>query len=236
MATIQSRITPSPVDILCLGDSQTLIYTSGIDASKFWASELQIQGVAANYSLETINCGNSGWTTTQLLAIATERIQRTRPTILVFYAGVNDAGASVSSATTQANIQAVLDIAFANGVSHALVMNTNYLNYSSGGDNAGASTYYSAYVTLRTYQAAAVTAWQAANPTLASKVALCDLFTYQKNLVLAATTGWVQGTFGSLIADSNQHMNAVGHKASATKVLTDLVSLGALNACKVLTR
>lgn len=313
----QSRITPSPVDILCLGDSQTLLYTSGLGADKFWASQLQIQGIAAGYSLNTINCGNSGWTTAQLYDIAAGRIQRYAPPVLILYAGVNDTSGSLvpssivcsgttatvtlaistmpynegqlltvtnasqsavnvsgaaihitgantftytmgssftgtatanastsltvtspfTGAKTQGYIQSILDVAFANGVQYAFVMNTNYLNYSaSQGDNAGAGTYYNTYATLRTFQAAAVTTWQAANPTLSSKVALCDLFTYQKNLVLAGTSGWVQGTFGSHIANVNQHMNAVGHSATATKVLEDIIASGAITAYKVQSR
>lgn len=230
---LQAKTTPSPCTILCLGDSQTLALSNGVYASEYWPAQLQIQGLAAGYSLDCINCGNSGWTTTQLLAIALDRIQRFAPTIFVIYAGVNDPGNGISGATTQSNIQAMIDIAIANGVQYISVVNTNYLNYSSGGDNAGAGTYYSTYVTLRTYQAAAVTAWQAANPTLASKVGYCDLFTYQKNLVLAATSGWVQGTFGSHVADGNQHANARGEAATGACVLTALTGVTLLAAYKI---
>jgi lysophospholipase L1-like esterase len=229
---LQPKTTPNPCTVLCLGDSQTQALTYGVYPSEYWASQLQIQGLAAGYALDCINCGNSGWTTTQLLAIALDRIQRFTPTVLVFYAGVNDPGNGISGATTQSNIQSVIDIALANGVSYVLVVNTNYLNYSSGGDNAGAGTYYATYQTLRTYQSAAAT--YGISTYGAAKVGYCDLFTYQKNLVLAGTTGWVQGTFGSLVADSNQHMNALGQRYTGTCILASLTGVsGLLDAYKI---
>lgn len=222
---IQTQITPRSCTVLCLGDSQTLAFTNGVYPSEYWAAQVQSQGLTAGYSLDCINCGNSGWTTTQLLAIALTRIQRFAPKILVLYAGVNDPGAGISSATTQANIEAIVDLALANGCVYVSIVNTNYLNYSAAGDNAGAGTYYSTYVTLRTYQLAAYTARVAAHP---GQVGYCDLFTYQKNLVLAATTGWVQGTFGSHVADSNQHMNALGQRYTGTCVLAALTGVSGL--------
>ncbi len=223
---LQAKTTPSPCTVLCLGDSQTLAFTNGVYPQEYWAAQLQIQGLAAGYSLDCINCGNSGWTTTQLLAIAADRIQRYTPQILVFYAGVNDPGNGISSATTQSNLQSVIDTALANGVSYVLVVNTNYLNYSSGGDNAGAGTYYSAYQTLRTYQSAA--AGYGVSTYGAAKAGYCDLFTYQKNLVLAGTAGWVQGTFGSHVVDGNQHSNARGQAATGACVLTALMGVSGL--------
>lgn len=215
--------------ILCLGDSQTYSTGYGVRIDQYWPA--QVQGLAnSGYALDLINEGHSNWTTEDLLGIALQRIQTFAPKIVILYAGVNDKGHSLSSAKTQSGIQSVIDTALSNGVSYVLVVNTNYLNYSTRGDNASTNTYYSNYQTLRTFQLAAAN--YGISRYGASKVGYCDLFEYQKSLILAGT--WKQGRWqDSQVADNNEHMNAAAQKATASFIWNTLKGVpGLLDAFK----
>jgi lysophospholipase L1-like esterase len=182
-----------PCKVLCLGDSQTLAYTYGIKPTEYWPYQLKSQGLTSGYSILDINSGNAGWTTTQLLAITQAQLTRFKPKVLIIYCGVNDPGNGIASGTTKTNIQSMVALSYAAGVEYTMIVNTNYLNYSTGGDNAGAGTYYQTYVDLRVAQAAAAS--YCVTTYGASAVCYADLFTYQKNLVLAGT--WTQGAWAS---------------------------------------
>ena len=199
------KISPAPAQILAVGDSQTRAYDKAVKAKEFWTSRLQIDLRAAGYAADTINLGNSGWTSTQTLAIMQGRIARFNPDILLIYIGVNDPGAAIAGATTQANIQAMIDFALstanATTVKGVGIIDTNYLNYSTG-EGGGAT-----YATLRTYQLAAANYGIATYP---GKVFYVPLFSWQSNLI--ATAVWTALHWqDSQIADLDQHMNANAH-------------------------
>lgn len=198
--------------ILCLGDSQTFATTRGLTPEEYWPAQMQAMGEAEGYAMTAINEGHSNWTTADLLGIVADRVQKYAPRVVIVYAGVNDKGHGLTSEATQSNLQRILDIALDHGAEYVLILNTNYLNYSSGGDNASANAYYGNYATLRTFQLAAAN--YGVTKRGAGSVGYGDLFTHQMNLILNGT--WTQGRWrDSQIADHDEHMNAKAQKATA---------------------
>lgn len=203
--------TPRPFKLLVLGDSITKAYTHDVFAKHYYTARLQTKALAAKINMIGINCGNSGWTTTQLLAITASRLQRFNPDALLFYAGVNDPGAAIAGATTQANIQSVIDTALTATSLYpvpcktVIIANTNYHNYPAGSlDNVNTGTYYATNATLRTYQAAA--AAYGVSTYGASRVIYADIFSYYASLITAGTV--TQGDWAKFhILDQNQHNN-----------------------------
>lgn len=225
---VQTKTTPQPMRILCMGDSQTKAFTYGVNANEFWPSQLQTIGLSSGYSIITYNCGNSGWvsnnnSTNGVGSIIVGRLKRFRPHMTIINIGVNDLGNGIANTQTQTNIQYMIDASISNGSSYVLIVSTNYLNWSSGGDNVGFGTtgYYTAYQNLRQYQLAAANYGQTTYG--ASKVGYCDLYTYQSNLI--SNGQWTQGiaTFGH-VEDLNQHMNYIGHNACANAIWSSILS------------
>lgn len=200
MQILNPTTTPYPCKILCFGDSQTRAYDKGIQASEYWTSKLQAYLLAAGYSARTINIGNSGWTTTQILAIVQATLARFNPDIVLYYAGVNDPGSGIAGATTQSNIQGAIDYCFANSVKakYVGILNTNYLNYNPAVEP------YATYATLRTFQAAAAAYGVATYG--APKVGYFDFYTAEYNW-LSQNNNLTVNT-ASQIANNDQHMNA----------------------------
>ncbi len=94
-----------------------------------------------------------------------------------------------------------------------------YLNFTVGGDQL--ATPYAAYATVRAAQLAAATNENAL---------LIDIYTYQKNLILAGTfPNFFGGSFvpdqAWHVADQNQHPNELGSDLWAEKVYQDLVAV-----------
>jgi len=210
----QKKFTPQSLKVLFLGDSITKRYTSPLTASQFYPSQVQINSKAANVKVRSINAGNSGFTTTQLLAITDAALQRYTPDVLVFFAGVNDPGAAIPGATTQSNIQSVIDkaltatTAYPNVCKSVIVSNTVYNNFTAGSlDNIATQTFYATNVTLRGFQSAAAT--YGVNTYGGDKVVYADLFGYIGQLILGGIIA--QGDWAALhVADQNQHPNSAG--------------------------
>lgn len=158
------------------------------------------------------NFAVGGWTTTQILARIGDLTVYDVPVLATIWGGVNDPGAAISGATTQANITAMITALRAAGVSYIVVLNTQYLNWTSGGDTTG--TPYATYATLRPFQAAAVTAAASAN------VVLCDTYTYMRSLIVAGTE--TQGSNSWHAVANNQHLNALGQSYIAAAVLATI--------------
>jgi len=110
---------------------------------------------------------------------------------------------------------------FSEGVSKVIISGSNYLNYSSGGDNwnpnTSSGTQYTPYVSVR---AASLAAAQA------ESVIYCDDYdyyakliwggTYEGQTVVAETT---QGSNSWHYTAGNQHHNQYGHEVKARAVL-----------------
>lgn len=107
--------------------------------------------------------------------------------------------------------------AFTVGVAKIIVVSTNYLNWSAGGDSynatAGSGSQYAAYVTVRAAASAAASA---------EGVVYCNLYNFQSYLIyggtFAGTTVAVEATQGSAsfhYVDADQHHSAYGHDTVA---------------------
>lgn len=145
------------------------------------------------------------------------------------------AGTSVRQGT-QANLEWMIQQLLNAGCTRIVVLNTQYLNWSSGGDNAAGETFYSTYATLRPFQAAAVDTFASSNP---GKVVLCDLWTYMSKIVTNTPSGAnvidldtgehyviAQGDFAWHTASGNQHLNILGEEIVARAVLDTLADQG----------
>ncbi len=95
--------------IAVMGDSLSHNITLGVPMHRFWAEvlagrlrDLQSCGVRAR------NFAISGNTTTSMLARIHEMVRYDIPVIAIIFGGVNDPGSGISSATTTANIQAMI--------------------------------------------------------------------------------------------------------------------------------
>lgn len=260
------------------------------------------------YATRTRAFGKAGDTTTQLLARADALFFYDTPTVGVLYIGVNDPGASITQAQTQANIQALIKVlkhrAIGDGlgggssvagqanlpstgepgqryvvladtsttggaaaqnsaqaatitgsvnpdsngqkqtvweyrhplageagwgrvataataptaVKKIIVVSTNYLNFTSGGDTP--TTPYATYAPVRAAQQAAVAAENVNDTSGVATVVYADLYTLMKSRIAAGT----DPDFSSVTYDqtrswhytsNNQHHSAYGHSLVA---------------------
>lgn len=92
-----------------------------------------------------------------------------------------------------------------------ILLSTNYLNWTTGGDNAGASTFYAPNVAIRAATQAAATA---------EGVVYGDLFGFQAGLIAAGET--TQGSNSWHAIPDNQHHNAYGHGTVARCVVATI--------------
>jgi hypothetical protein len=112
--------------------------------------------------------------------------------------------------------------AFAGCCSRIVCISTNYLNFTSGGDNAGASTFYAINVPVRAATLAAATA---------EGIPYCDLFGFQSGLIASGET--TQGSNSWHAIANNQHHNNYGHdivaRAAYATIAAQSVWLAALS-------
>jgi hypothetical protein len=94
--------------VSCLGDSQSDAEGFGVHGFDQWPAALQASLRDAGYNVGCRQFGNSGDTTAQMLARVADCFIYARPDVSVVYGGVNDPGATISTAQTQANIQAIV--------------------------------------------------------------------------------------------------------------------------------
>lgn len=206
--------TPGPrYSIACMGDSLTHNHTLGIRPDQFWPTVLEGLLVDAGGRVRVRNFGKSGNTSTQMVDRFANMTTYDVPKLGIIWAGANDPGNAIAGATTQANIESMGETLFDAGTDYLIIGNTQYLNYSSGGDTTSAQS--STYATLEGYQQAAYDTLLAAHP---AKVAYCDTYAYMRAIILAGTfqgTAIAQGDFSWHVADSNQHLNVLGNRIVA---------------------
>jgi lysophospholipase L1-like esterase len=214
--------------IACMGDSLTLSYQRILRPDQYWPEQLATKLRALGCALKARNWGHSGHTTTQMLARLNEMTLQEVPDLGIIWGGANDPGNSIAGATTQSNIQAMISALVAAGCLRVLVLNTQYQNFSAGGDTLAVP--FATYATLRPFQAAAVTAAQAANP--GANIQLVDVYNYMRNLIVAGTE--TQGSFSWHIVDADQHLNNLGEDYVARAVLAAIqAQTGWVDALKV---
>lgn len=201
--------------LAAIGDSLTFNWTLAVRPELFHPERLAVALRALDVPIKARNFGLSGNTTAQMATRLPALTEHDIPVLAVVWGGVNDPGNGIVGATTQANIEGMIDDLIAAGVSYVVVVNTQFLNYSTGGDTLVSP--YTTYATLRPFQAAAVTSRAALYP---GQVALCDLYTAMRNLIVAGT--YAAGDFGWHVADANQHLNAAGEQIVADAVLATI--------------
>lgn len=93
-----------------------------------------------------------------------------------------------------------------------ILLSTNYLNWTTGGDNAGTSTFYAPNVAIRALTEAAAAA---------EGVVYGDLFNFQAGLISSGET--TQGSNSWHAIADNQHHNAYGHDTVARCVVAAIL-------------
>jgi lysophospholipase L1-like esterase len=195
---------PGPRHTLAaMGDSLTHNTTLYVRPDQFWPAVLADLLTAQGCRVRSRNFGQSGQSTAGAIARFGLMTRYDVPTLGVIWIGVNDPGNGIAGATTQANITAMAETLFEAGTAYVIIGNTQYVNWSTGGDTL--ETPGATYATLRTYQAAAADALIAAHP---GKVAFCDIYTHMRNLIVDGT--YAQGDAAWHVADGDQHLNAAG--------------------------
>lgn len=206
MRKLQNTYTRANTKIVAnIGDS--LSYNIGFSSPEpyqFWAKQLEtsLRGLGCN--VISINGGISGNTTTQMVTRKAMLTSQGVPSLGIVFGGVNDPGNSITGTTTQSNLTTLIQTILNAGCDKVLVLNTQYLNYSTGGDTVDMP--YATYSTLRGFQLEAVSSFATSNP---GQVVLVDLYAYMKSLIVNGTE--TQGSFSWHVADSNQHLNLLGN-------------------------
>lgn len=201
--------------ISVVGDSLTHNITLGVRPDQFWPERVAVALRGDGTPARARNLGRSGNTTTQMLARIATVTAIDIPKLAIIWGGVNDPGNAIGGATTQSNIEAMGEALLDAGVSYLVVGNTQYLNYSSGGDELADPA--NTYETLRTFQLAAADALETSYP---GRVAYCDIYAYMRQLIVDGT--YTQGDHLWHVADSNQHLNAVGEQIVADAMLATI--------------
>jgi lysophospholipase L1-like esterase len=161
------------------------------------------------------NFGQSGDTTTGMRARMTDVLRFETPKLVTLWGGVNDPGTAITGATTQDNLETIGEYLLDNGVTYLLVGNTQYLNYTSGGDDI--NTPFATYATLRPFQLAATNALIAAYP---GRVAYADIYGYMRALIVAGTV--VDNSASWHVANTDQHLNPLGEQYVAAALLATI--------------
>jgi len=101
---IQPSYTKAPKTICAIGDSQTLNFTLGVLTTDFWPEQLAVKLRSRNCRVQARNFGVSGDTSANNLSRIIQCLQYEIPYAFLIAVGVNDPGASISTAQTQSNI------------------------------------------------------------------------------------------------------------------------------------
>jgi lysophospholipase L1-like esterase len=117
--------------IAVIGDSIVRNYSLGVWTSQFWPEQLALLLRAAGAYVKARNLGSSGNTTTQMLARIYALVENDVPDIAFIAGGVNDPGNAISSATTTANILAMITYLKNAGVSRIVVALRSYTRGSA---------------------------------------------------------------------------------------------------------
>lgn len=190
------------LSISCMGDSLTennnpYWGSCGVDC---WPHVMQTTLRAAGLDVLARSFGVSGETTTQMLARIDQMWRYGVPTIGVIYGGANDPGASISGATTTANIVAMAQALVAKGTNFIVVIGQHYKNWSSGGDTT--TTQEATYAGLRTAQQNAVAALVAAG----INAIYADMYAIMRGLIVDGTE--TQGSNCWSAVANNQHLSS----------------------------
>lgn len=208
--------------LAAMGDSLTHNATYGVPVHLLWPEVLAASLRASGYRVRGRNFAKNGNTTTQMLVRMPEMTRYDVPKIGLIFAGVNDPGAAISTATTQANIESMAATLYAAGTRKLVVVSPQFLNYTSGGEATSGSKPTSTYGDVWDAQVAAVAAINALHSGYAVH---CELWTWMKYLIVGGTLYGtaipITDTLASAswhVAGTNQHLNTYGHTIVAAAV------------------
>lgn len=200
--------------ISVMGDSLTHNHTLGVGWDKFWTKWLQDSLRALGCTVVVRNFGKSGNTTTQMIVRYACMTQFAVPNIGIIFGGVNDPGNAISQATTQANIETMIQNLLTAGTSKIIVVTPQFLNYTSGGDFTGVTPKTDTTCNYATVIAAVKSA------ALSKGVVACDLFNYLRDRIVAGTDAAQSASWHD--APTDQHFNGYGHDLVARVILATI--------------
>jgi len=213
---IQPTYTPGPRHPLAaIGDSLTHNSTLGVLPHAFWPEVLseRLRGLGAGVIAR--NFGRSGNTSQDMIARFGHMTRYDVPKVGIIWAGANDPGNAIVGATTQANIQSMAETLFSAGTRFVIIGNTQYLNWSTGGDTVSAQS--TTYATLKGFQQAAAAALATAHP---GQAAYCDTYAAMRQKIVAGVE--TQGSNSWHTSANNQHLNALGERYVAEAMLATI--------------
>lgn len=235
MVAIASKQKTAPTsDIAVMGDSLSHNYDWGAELHDNWIFQmrglLEMQGVYTRAR----NWAKSGQTTTQMVATFDLMTLYGVPRVAFIFGGANDAVNGITQATTQANIETMIQRLKDAGCSRVVVVGMHLLNFASGGDidvdNVTPKT-----DTACTY-ASIIAAQKAA--AAARGAVYMDTYNYLRGLILAYNAGTNtdprnaprSGANGWHALPSNQHWSTYGHTLMATLAKNTITTAGWLAA------
>lgn len=199
--------------IATIGDSLSENTTLGVPMHLMWPALLQASLRAVNARVRVRNFARNGNTTTQMLTRVANLTQWDTPKMVIVFGGVNDPGNGINAATTESNIEAIIEHCFDAGTTYAVVVSPQFLNYTSGGESTAQSKPAGGYEAVYDAQVEAVTDAEA---TYAGRVVFCDLWDYMRDLIVAGTESLASASWH--VAGTNQHLNTLGQRYVAAAV------------------
>lgn len=222
--------------ISVMGDSLSHNPTIGLAAHNFYPYKLQSLLRNAGCLVSVRNFGKAGDTTSPVSGKTGMTVRLplmwnfSVPDIGIIYGGTNDPGSSISQATTQSNLQSMVNSLQQNGCSKVIIVGNHMANYSTGGDYDGSNNILtdvnSSHGTLVAAQKAAV-AYFNGNPNVS--VLYADLYNYMASLIPSQET---LKSYSWHIVDQNYHFNDHGGQIVAQCIFNLMQTNGWVNLLK----
>ena len=141
------------------------------------------------------------------------------PDIGIIFGGVNDPANSILQATTQANIETMIQNLKDKGVTKIIVVTAQFLNFSTGGDFDGSNNPKDE--TTCNY-ASVIVAQKAA--AISKNVVVSDLFNFLRNRIVSGIDAKRSASWH--VAGTDQHLNNYGCGLVADCILGTIQSQG----------
>lgn len=234
--------------ITVIGDSQTAYDPGwGVDGFRTWAPRLASGLRRDGYTNTQARAfGVGGDTTTQMLARVDTMQFYDTPTIGGIYGGVNDPGASISQATTQANIQAMIKSlkygAIGDGLGGGVTvagqanlpatgeMGQRYVVLSDTSTTGGAAAWLTSHAATITGTQAGQTVWEHRYPLAGEagwgRVALATTAPTKCQRIFVVSTNYLNYTTGGDTLVTPAATNATVRAAQQAAVTAENVAVG----------
>lgn len=215
-----AKYTPSRTLVLrCIGDSLTRNTGYGHLAQQYYPEMLAVNLRALRVPVRGSNCGISGQTTTGMVARKTILTDDVVPAVAVVWGGHNDAGSSIPTATTTANLITLATQVLASiATSRVVICSTHLQNWATGGEGASPTPPVGTRLNLWNAQHDTYSTLAA---TYASRVAWCDLYAYLYAVLLADPSKIGVDTYWHE-AVGDTHLNPTGQQFVANALLATI--------------